>query len=47
MKKVSLWRSQTQNIVQATKLTTLTEVQKRAVQASEQIALFPLHPLRL
>ena len=41
MKKVSLWRSQTQNIVQAAKFTTLTEVQKRAVQASEQIALFP------
>ena len=47
MKKVSLWRSQTQNIVQATKFTTLTEVQKRTVQALEQIALFPLHPLRL
>ena len=47
MKKVNLWCSQTQNIVQATKFTTLTEVQKRAVQASEQIALFPLHPLRL
>ena len=40
MKKVNLWCSQTQNIVQATKFTTLTEVQKRAVQASEQIALF-------
>ena len=40
MKKVNLWCSQTQNIVQATKFTTLTEVQKWAVQASEQIALF-------
>lgn len=47
MKKGSLWRSQTQNIVQATKFTTLTEVEKRTVQALEQIVLFPLHPLRL
>ena len=47
MKKVSLWRSQTQNIVQAAKFTTLTEVQKRGASSIRANRSFPLHPLRL